>query len=73
MLFQKSFNTIQPQLLYRNFPEAQAFYQFMLEEGVVNSSSTNQDVQGLLKDAKGNDVVDRAFGKTLGKRIKKIR
>ena len=69
--FKKSFNTIQPQLLYRNLPEDQAFYQFMLEEGVVNSSSTFQDVQGLLKDiAKGGDFVERAFGK-LGKRMNK--
>jgi hypothetical protein len=70
--FKKSFNTIQPQLLYRNLPEDQAFYQFMLEEGVVNSSSTFQDVQGLLKDiAKGGDFVERAFGK-LGKRMNKV-
>ncbi len=34
-----------------------------LDEGVVNSSSTFQDVQGLLKDiAKGGDFVERAFG-----------
>ena len=42
----------------------------MLDEGVVNSSSTFQDVQGLLKDiSKGGDFVERAFGK-LGKKIK---
>ena len=70
--FKKSFNTIQPQLLYRNLPEDQAFYRFMLDEGVVNSSSTFQDVQGLLKDiAKGGDFVERAFGK-LGKRMNKL-
>jgi hypothetical protein len=70
--FRQSFNSIQPQLLYRNQPKDQAFYQFMLEEGVVNSSSTFQDVQGLLKDiAKGGDFVERAFGK-LGKRMNKI-
>ena len=69
--FRKSFNTIQPQLLYRNLPDDQAFYQFLLDEGVVNSSSTFQDVQGLLKDiAKGGDVIDRVFGK-LGKRMTK--
>ena len=69
--FKKSFNTIQPQLIYRNLPEDQAFYRFMLEEGVVNSSSTFQDVQGLLKDiAKGGDFVERAFGK-LGKTMNK--
>jgi hypothetical protein len=44
----------------------------MLEEGVVNSSSTFQDVQGLLKDiAKGGDVIERVFGK-LGKRLNKV-
>ena len=69
--FKKSFKTLQPQLLYRNLPEDQAFYQFLLDEGVVNSSSTFQDVQGLLKDiAKGGDVIDRVFGK-LGKRMTK--
>ena len=46
--FKKSFNTIQPQLLYRNQPKDQAFYRFLLDEGVVNSSSTFQDVHGLL-------------------------
>ena len=70
--FRKSFNTIQPQLLYRNLPEDQAFYRFMLDEGVVNSSSTFQDVQGLLKDiAKGGDVIERVFGK-LGKKTTQI-
>jgi hypothetical protein len=70
--FKQSFNTIQPQLLYRNQPKDQAFYQFMLEEGVVNSSSTFQDVQGLLKDiAKGGDVIERVFGK-LGKKLNKV-
>jgi len=69
--FKQSFNTIQPQILYRNLPEDQAFYRFLLDEGVVNSSSTFQDVQGLLKDiAKGGDFVERAFGK-LGKRMNK--
>jgi len=70
--FKKSFNTIQPQLLYRNLPEDQAFYRFMLDEGVVNSSSTFQDVQGLLKDiAKGGDVIERVFGK-LGKKTTQV-
>ena len=70
--FKQSFNTIQPQIAYRNLPEDQAFYRFLLDEGVVNSSSTFQDVQGLLKDiAKGGDFVERAFGK-LGKRMNKV-
>jgi len=70
--FKQSFNTIQPQIAYRNLPEDQAFYRFLLDEGVVNSSSTFQDVQGLLKDiAKGGDFVERVFGK-LGKRMNKV-
>ena len=70
--FKQSFNTIQPQIMYRNLPEDQAFYRFLLDEGVVNSSSTFQDVQGLLKDiAKGGDFIERAFGK-LGKRMNKV-
>ena len=28
--FKQSFNTIQPQILYRNLPEDQAFYRFLL-------------------------------------------
>ena len=69
--YKRSFNTIQPQLIYRNLPKDQAFYRFLLDEGVVNSSSTFQDVQGLLKDiAKGGDVVERVFGK-MGKRLNK--
>ncbi len=68
----QSFKTIQPQLIYRNLPEDQAFYRFLLDEGVVNSSSTFQDVQGLLKDiAKGGDVIERVFGK-LGKRMNRL-
>jgi hypothetical protein len=44
----------------------------MLDEGVVNSSSTFQDVQGLLKDiAKGGDVIERVFGK-LGKKTTQV-
>ena len=69
--YKRSFNTVQSQLIYRNLPKDQAFYRFLLDEGVVNSSSTFQDVQGLLKDiAKGGDVVERVFGK-MGKRLNK--
>ena len=68
----QSFNTIQPQFMYRNLPEDQRFYQFLLDEGVVNTSSTFQDVQGLLKDiSKGGDVVERIFGK-MGKKMNSV-
>ena len=71
--FKQSFNTITAQIAYRNLPEDQArnFYRFLLDEGVVNSSSTFQDVQGLLKDIAKGDFVERAFGK-LGKRMNKV-
>ena len=71
--FKQSFNTIQPQLLIqKSTRRTRLSIRFMLEEGVVNSSSTFQDVQGLLKDiAKGGDVIERVFGK-LGKRLNKV-
>jgi hypothetical protein len=70
--FKQSFNTIQPQLLYRNTPKDQALYRFLLEEQVVSSSATARDIQGVLDDiGKGGDVYMRFFGK-FGKGIKKL-
>ncbi len=70
--FKQAFKTIQPQLLYRNLPEDQALYRFLLEEQVVSSSATARDIAGLLDDiGKGGDVYMRAFGK-LGKGMKKL-
>ena len=70
--FKKAFNTIQPQLLYRNAPKEQALYKFLLEEQVVSSSATAKDLMGLIDDiGKGGDVYMRAFGK-FGKGMKKL-
>lgn len=70
--FKRAFNTIQPQLLYRNTPKDQALYKFLLEEQVVSSSATARDISGLLDDiGKGGDVYMRLFGK-FGKGLKKL-
>ena len=70
--FKRAFNTIQPQLIYRNTPKDQALYKFLLEEQVVSSSATARDIAGVLDDiGKGGDVYMRAFGK-FGKGMKKL-
>jgi hypothetical protein len=45
-----SFNTIQPQLLYRNTPKNQQLYRFLLEEGVTNQNVIARDIEGMLAD-----------------------
>jgi hypothetical protein len=70
--FKQAFNTIQPQLAYRNLPKDQALYKFLLEEQVVSSSATARDIAGLLDDiGRGGDVYMRFFGK-FGQAMKKI-
>jgi hypothetical protein len=70
--FKQAFNTIQPQLLYRNTPKDQQLYKFLLDEQVVSSSASARDIAGLLDDiGKGGDVYQRLFGK-FGKAMKKI-
>ena len=60
-----------PRVTFKKFDWIPGLYK-LFDEGVVNSSSTFQDVQGLLKDiAKGGDFIERAFGK-LGKRMNKV-
>ena len=62
--FKQAFNTVQPQLLYRNLPKDQAMYKFLLEEQVVNSSAVARDIAGVLDDiGKGGDVYQRFFGR----------
>jgi len=54
----QSTGAIQPQLLYkstgnpkyRNTPENQQLYKFLLEEGVTNQSTTFRDVEGIISD-----------------------
>jgi hypothetical protein len=48
--FKQAFNTIQPQLLYRNTPRDQQLYKFLLEEQVVSSSANYKDLSNLLDD-----------------------
>jgi hypothetical protein len=70
--FKQAFNTIQPQLLYRNAPKDQALYRFLLEENVTSSSATARDLAGVLDDiGKGGDVYMRLFGK-FGNSMKKL-
>ena len=70
--FRQAFNTIQPQILYRNLPKDQALYKFLLEEQVVSSSATARDIAGLLDDiGRGGDVYMRIFGR-FGRGLKKL-
>ncbi len=45
-----AFNTIQPQLLYRNTPTNQKLYKFLLDEGVVNQNIIAREVEGIIGD-----------------------
>ena len=45
-----AFNTIQPQLLFRNTPSNQKLYRFLLEEGVVNQNIIAREVEGIIGD-----------------------
>jgi hypothetical protein len=70
--FKRAFNTIQPQLLYRNLPKNQAMAKFLIEEGVMSTSAVVKDLEGLLDDmTKTGDVYSRLFGK-FGKGMEKI-
>jgi len=70
--FKRAFNTIQPQLLYRNLPKDQAMARFLIEEGVMTSSAVAADIAGLMDDmSKTGDVYSRLFGK-FGDKMKKV-
>ena len=70
--FKQAFNTIQPQMLYRNLPKDQALFKFLTEEQVVSSSPGARDITGLLDDiGKGGDVYNRFFGR-FGKAMKTL-
>jgi len=73
-----AYKATQPQALYRatgnprfrNTPEGQGLYKFLLEEGVVNQSAVYRDVEGLISDiAKGGDYVSK-FYNSMGKKLK---
>jgi len=77
--------TVQPQLLYkltgnpkyRNVPEGQALYRFLLEEGVVNQNIVSRELEGLFDDltrAKAaNETADVWFNKTINSVSKPFR
>jgi hypothetical protein len=70
--FKRAFNTIQPQLLYRNLPKDQAMARFLIEEGIMSSSAIATDIAGLIDDmSKTGDVYSRLFGR-FGDKMKKL-
>lgn len=70
--FKRAFNTIQPQLIYRNLPKDQAMARFLMEEGIMSSSAIATDISGLMDDmSKTGDVYSRLFGK-FGNKMKDI-
>ena len=70
--FKRAFNTIQPQLLYRNLPKDQAMAKFLIEEGIMSTSAVANDLGGMLDDmTKTTDVYRRLFGR-FGKGMEKI-
>jgi len=63
--FKKSFNVIQPQVLYRNAPKDQQLYKFLAEENIMGTSATAKDLHGLLDDmSKGGDFYTRLINKS---------
>ena len=77
--------TVQPQLLYRmtgnpkyrNQPEDQAMYRFLLEEGVTNQNIVARDVEGIFQDVAQirtkYGTVDRYFNKVLNTATNKFK
>ena len=77
--------TVQPQLLYRmtgnpkyrNAPEDQAMYRFLLEEGVTNQNIVARDVEGIFQDVAQirtkYGTVDRYFNKVLNTATNKFK
>ena len=69
--FKRAFNTIQPQLLYRNAPKDQAMAKFLIEEGVMSTSSVAKDLEGLLDDMTRTTNVYSRFFERFGEGFKK--
>jgi hypothetical protein len=63
--FRESFNALQPQLLYRNTPKDLQLYNFLLERGVVYSSTTAQDLKGLFRDIEqgGGEFLNKFYNR----------
>ena len=72
-----AFNTIQPQLLYRNTPTNQKLYRFLLDEGVVNQNIIAREVEGIIGDitlaGQRNTSAEVFFNKLINTTTKKFK
>ena len=72
-----AFKTIQPQFLYRNAPENQKLYRFLLEEGVVNQNVIARDIEGIIGDitlaGQRNTSAEVYFNKLVNSTTKKFK
>jgi hypothetical protein len=81
----KSRKTVQPQLLYRmtgnpkyrNMPEDQSLYRFLLEEGVTNQNIVAKELEGIFSDITqirtANMTTDQFFNKILNTGTRKFK
>ena len=81
----RSRKTVQPQLLYRmtgnpkyrNAPEDQALYRFLLEEGVTNQNIVARELEGIFSDITqlrtANMTTDKWFNKILNTGTRKFK
>jgi hypothetical protein len=69
----ETFNTLQPQFLYKNLPQNQSFYNYLLRKGVVYSSATAKDLRFLMDDLErgGSKFFDKMFDR-FGNNFQKI-
>ena len=83
--FYQAVKSAQPQLLYRatgnprfrNTPQDQGLYQFLLEEGVVNQNVVARDIEGLFGDitraGKSNETAEVFFNKLVNTTTSKFK
>ena len=83
--FYQAVKSAQPQLLYRatgnpnfrNTPQDQGLYQFLLEEGVVNQNVVARDIEGLFGDitraGKSNETAEVFFNKLVNSTTQKFK
>ena len=81
----RSRKTVQPQLLYRmtgnpafrNMPEDQSLYRFLLEEGVTNQNIVARELEGIFSDITqvrtANMSADQFFNKILNTGTRKFK
>ena len=83
--FTQAVKSAQPQLLYRatgnprfrNTPQDQGLYQFLLEEGVVNQNIIARDIEGLFGDitraGRSNETAEVFFNKLINSTTQKFK